>query len=55
MDEIKKTTALEPAVGAAAEQSQSNMYTGSIADPGPEINRKIKKDTLCHRRWQSGL
>ena len=47
MDEIKKTTALEPAVGAAAEQSQSNMYTGSIADTGPEINRKIKKDTLA--------
>lgn len=38
MDEIKKTTALDPAVGAAAEQSPQNMYTESITDPNREIN-----------------
>ena len=41
MDQKRITTAPEPAVGAAAEQSSSNMYVPSIADPGSEINGRI--------------
>ena len=41
MDQKRITTALNPAVGAAAEQSSSNMYASSIADPGSEINGRI--------------
>lgn len=37
----KKTTALDPAVGAAAEQSSKNMYADSIADSRQEINEGI--------------
>ena len=38
MDQKRITTALNPAVGAAAEQSSLNMYAQSIANPSPEIN-----------------
>ena len=39
MEENKITTALDPAVGAAAEQSSNNMYTVSITNTVPEINK----------------
>ena len=38
MDQKRITTALNPAVGAAAEQSSLNMYAQSIANLSPEIN-----------------
>ena len=41
MDQKRITTAPVPAVGAAAEQSSSNMYVQSITDPVPEINGEI--------------
>ena len=44
MDQKRITTALEPAVGAAAEQSSANMYVSSIADPEPEINGRIAEE-----------
>ena len=37
----KKTTALNPAVGAAAEQSSQNMYVESIADLERKINEEM--------------
>ena len=39
MEENKITTALDPAVGAAAEQSSNDMYTVSITNTVPEINK----------------
>lgn len=44
MDQKRITTALNPAVGAAAEQSSANMYVSSIADPEPEINGRIAEE-----------
>ena len=40
MEENKITTALDPAVGAAAEQSSNDMYTVSITNAVPEINKE---------------
>ena len=40
MEENKITTALDPAVGAAAEQSSNNMYKVSITNAVPEINKE---------------
>lgn len=43
----KKTTALNPAVGAAAEQSSQNMYVESIADLERKINEEIDHPGVC--------
>ena len=51
MQQIKITTALDPAVGATAEQSSVNMYAESIADPGPKSNGKVDaagSDAVLH-------
>ena len=55
MEENIITTALDPAVGAAAEQSSNEMYTVSITNAVPDINKEDLIQDELHRAFITRL